>query len=226
MKKILIVDALPSSLSRHESLLARDDVQVFGSTSPDAAIALHRKERADLVILDLDLPGGSAESFCRRIRSDPELKRVSVIVLCRNSEADLKRASQCRANLCLTRPVRGGPLRLAAERLLDVPDRRSYRVLVRVEGGEAPSMRAFFCTSGNLSTAGLLIETDTALAKGDVVTCSFFLPDRARIVAQAEVVRVAPKPDGKFQYGLHFLHLAPGERALMKAFVDARPGRG
>lgn len=220
-----MVDALASSLSRHQALLARADLQVLGSTSADEALAMLRAEGVDLVIVDLDLPGGGAERLCGRIREEAELKQTSLIVLCRNREADLQKASRCRANACLTRPVRGAALRQVAERLLDVPDRRSYRVLVRVEADASAHVTAFFCTSGNLSTAGLLIETDAKLARSDVLTCSFFLPDRARIVARGEVVRIAAKHDGHFQYGLRWVSLPPGERAAIRAFVKAKPGR-
>lgn len=225
LKKILVVDALAASLSRHKALLARADVQVFGSTSGDEALGILRAEGIDLVVVDLDLPGGGAEALCGKIREDPDLKGTSLIVMCRNSEAALKKAAKCRANACLTRPIRGAALRQAADRLLAVPDRRSYRVLVRVEADSVAHRAAFFCTSGNLSTAGLLIETDARLAKGDALTCSFFLPDRARIVARAEVVRIAPKPDGHLQYGLRFVNLPMGERAAIRAFVNAKPGR-
>jgi CheY-like chemotaxis protein len=226
MKKILVVDPLASSLARQRALLERADVEVFGSADAAAALEIHRRERVDLIIVDLDLPGAGAEELCGRIRGDAELKTVSVIVVCRNREADLQRASACRANACLTRPVRGPQLRQAAERLFDVPDRRSYRVLVRVETEDASAKRAFFCTSKNLSAAGLLIETDTPLASGDVITCSFFLPERARIVARAEVVRVGGPSNGSFQYGVRFRELGPGDRAAIRSFVEARPGRG
>ncbi|MBI3891169.1 MAG: response regulator [Candidatus Wallbacteria bacterium] len=45
------------------------------------ALELARRERPDLVLLDLGMPGMSGEEVCAKMRSDPELKRIPVVIL-------------------------------------------------------------------------------------------------------------------------------------------------
>jgi DNA-binding NarL/FixJ family response regulator len=47
----------------------------------DEALAVTRHERPDVVLIDLELPGGDGLEITRRIFSDPELEGVRVIVL-------------------------------------------------------------------------------------------------------------------------------------------------
>ena len=62
--------------------------------------------RPDLVLLDLNLPGTSGHGILEEIKSDPQLKRLPVIVLTgSNSEKDVTEAYEDHANACLIKPV-------------------------------------------------------------------------------------------------------------------------
>lgn len=60
------------------------------SVAPDgnAAVAKFRAEGADLILLDLMLPGRSGIEVCRAIRSLPTAQPIIVMVTARQSEAD------------------------------------------------------------------------------------------------------------------------------------------
>lgn len=47
----------------------------------EAALVLLREERADLLILDLDMPRKNGFEVCRELRADPDLRAVHVLVL-------------------------------------------------------------------------------------------------------------------------------------------------
>ena len=65
---------------------AEDDLDVVGEAGDgDEAFALAERERPDVVLIDLDLPGTDGLETTRRIFSEPALEGVRVVVL---SESD------------------------------------------------------------------------------------------------------------------------------------------
>jgi DNA-binding NarL/FixJ family response regulator len=61
---------------------AEDDVAVAGvAGDSEEALALTERERPDIVLVDLDLPGAGGLETTRRIFADPALEGVRVIVL-------------------------------------------------------------------------------------------------------------------------------------------------
>jgi len=81
-------------------------------TGQDALDWLYQREdfteapRPDFVLLDLNLPATSGESVLEELKSDPNLKRIPVIILTGlKSEADLIEAYDAGANACLLKPV-------------------------------------------------------------------------------------------------------------------------
>jgi DNA-binding NarL/FixJ family response regulator len=67
---------------------AEDDISVVGvAGDSDEALALTERERPDVVLIDLDLPGADGLETARRIFSDEALADVRVIVLS-DSDAD------------------------------------------------------------------------------------------------------------------------------------------
>ena len=66
----------------------------------------------------------------------------------------------------------------------------------------------------------MLLETDKPLAKGDTVSCSFFLPNSERIGAEGEIVRVVRKAVRTFQYGVRFVALLPEYRSAIETFIN------
>lgn len=81
-------------------------------TGDDALDWLYRRDdyadapRPDLVVLDLNLPATSGHDILRKVKTDPELKRLPVIILTGStSEEDLRRAYDRHANACLVKPI-------------------------------------------------------------------------------------------------------------------------
>jgi c-di-GMP-binding flagellar brake protein YcgR len=108
--------------------------------------------------------------------------------------------------------------------LLDISWRESYRVLVSVSVSGSSKDRSFFCRSGNISTTGMLIETEKVFAQGDRLACSFFLPDSAQIKTNGEIVRVIKQDDGSktCQYGIKFSMLPAEAKSAIEVFVEKK----
>lgn len=219
MKKILIVDDLEPFIKQEKSLLARADFQIFTARSARNALEIHAREHMDLIVTDLNMPVMNGDEMVRLIRSDPQMKHVSVIIIASLKKTDMERCASCGANDCITRPLDPKKLFEKISRLLDVPERRAVRVLIKVTVKGNLGIEPFFGSTLNISASGLLLETEKILARGDIVTCSFFLPDSERILADCEVMRVA-KRERQFLYGLRFIELTEKDKDSIEGFIN------
>ena len=62
--------------------------------------------RPDLVLLDLNLPGKNGPEVLEEIKSDPELRRIPVMILSTShADSDLQRAYDLHANCYIAKPV-------------------------------------------------------------------------------------------------------------------------
>jgi CheY-like chemotaxis protein len=224
MKKILVTDRVMTILEKEKSFLDREGVKLFTAAENDEVLSIHRTEKVDIIIADLHAPGMKSEELCSTIRSDGALSKVSIIILCPDSAEDIERSKQCKANVVLTMPMDPAQLLGKVRQLLDISWRESYRVLVSVSVSGSSKERSFFCRSGNISTSGMLIETDKVFEKGDRLSCSFFLPDSAQIKTSGEVVRVIKPVAGSknCQYGLKFFMLPAEAKSAIEVFVERK----
>jgi hypothetical protein len=170
------------------------------------------------------MPGMSAEQLCAQIRNDEALRQVSLLMISPDTSSDREKASRCKPNAIMTLPINTAQLLERVQLLLDIPWRGSFRVLlsVAVEGDDKGN--AFFCSSENISSSGLLIETDRVISKNDRVTCKFFLPGSEQIVVRGEVVRIMKPDAGKNvnQYGVRFLEIDQKTQTSIASFVKKR----
>jgi CheY-like chemotaxis protein len=225
MKKILLVNDVATLIEKERTILNRSDIKIFTAASSEEAIAVHRKEKVDLIIADMDLPGISGDKLCAAVKNDEDMKYVSFIIVCGGGEADLHRVARCRADLHIKKPIRPLQFLESVGKLLDIPERKSYRVLLRATVDGKFGNKPFFCSSQDISATGLLLEADKALEKGDVMTCSFFLPGAARIESEAEVMRVVTREDGALRYGVRYIGLKPAYKSAIDDFIKKRSDR-
>ncbi len=78
---ILVVDDEPDISALVAYHLARESYRVRTVSDGEEAIEAIRKERPDLVVLDLMLPGSSGLDVLGRLRAEPEYRALPVILL-------------------------------------------------------------------------------------------------------------------------------------------------
>jgi two-component system phosphate regulon response regulator PhoB len=83
---ILVVDDEPDLLELVRFNLDRAGFRVETAASGEEALARLRRSTPDLLVLDLMLPDLSGEEVCRRVRADPGLAGLPVIMLTAKSE--------------------------------------------------------------------------------------------------------------------------------------------
>jgi CheY-like chemotaxis protein len=219
MRKIIIVNSIHAFLERDKSILNRVDFRIYTATSGEEALRIHREERANLIVADLDLPDMGGDALCALIREESVIRNVSIILVCQDIPEELERVSMCGANAWVTKPVRPELLIESVGQLLAVSLRKGYRVLLKAKVNGARENVPFFCTSHNISVSGILLETEKVLKPGDCITCAFFLPGSQQIEVDGEVVRLEEKPDGLHHYGIRFIDLAPAFREEIEKFI-------
>jgi CheY-like chemotaxis protein len=224
MKKILVTDDVTSLISKEKSFLDREGVKLLLVAKNDDVLPVHRAEKTNIIIITLKSPGMKSEELCSAIRANDAMRNVSIIMICQDNAADIERCEQCKANVVLTLPVDPAVLLEKVRQLLEISWRESYRVLVSVMIEGSNKDRPFFGRSGNISTTGILIESEKALAIGDQLMCSFFLPGSSQIKTNGVIVRVMKQVgvSKACQYGVRFSQLAPEARSAIEEFVDRK----
>ena len=226
MKKVILVNSAHHYLDREEGLAKRADFRIFAVATGREALLTHRREKADLIVADLELPDMGGDELCEQVRRESEIRNVSFIVTCPSDSGSLARASRCGANSWVTKPFRPAALLEKIEELITISTRRGYRVLLRARVRGAMDNAVFFCTSHNISVTGMLIETEKHLVKGDQLTCMFFLPGSRQIEVNGDVVRSVTLPDGSYHYGIRFADLPPEFSGVIEQFVATAASKG
>jgi CheY-like chemotaxis protein len=222
MKKILIVDDLRPFIEKERNILNRADFHLLTAASGEDALEIVKKEHVDLILTDLNMPGMNGDDLSKAIRNDDALKRVSIIIVCSNKESDMERCAASGANEVITRPLDARKLIEKATMLLNVPKRKHLRVLMKVVVNGNFRSEPFFCTTHNISTSGILLESERTLSKGDTITCSFFIPGSERIEVEGAVKRVERQGKGSFLYGVRFIGLGPDKERIVDEYVKKK----
>lgn len=80
-KRVLIIEDSLTYAAIVKEAVEDGGLEVFVATSGEEGIKLARQEKPDLILLDLMLPGISGYEVCRRLKQDPELKNIIVVVV-------------------------------------------------------------------------------------------------------------------------------------------------
>ena len=105
MKKIVLIEDDSDLFALVKYNLEREGFAVRGLQTGKGAVELCRRERADLIILDIMLPDADGLDICRAIRADANLAQTPVIFLtARASETDRILGLELGANDYLVKP--------------------------------------------------------------------------------------------------------------------------
>lgn len=104
--KILYVEDNDDNVYVLKSRLTRAGHTVVIAVDGEAGIAAARRERPDLILMDLSLPGVDGWEATRRLKADAETKRIPVIALSAHAMAgDREKALAAGCDDYDTKPV-------------------------------------------------------------------------------------------------------------------------
>ena len=105
VKIIVIEDDATIRAVLEMALLGAGFVHVSSCSRGDEGLEAVKRQKPDLVLLDLMLPGLDGFAICRRIRETPALASVRVIMLtARTQNEDIVRGLECGADDYVTKP--------------------------------------------------------------------------------------------------------------------------
>lgn len=218
--RILLVDHSRGALLFQETILRRRDTLVFTALAGSEALQKARTEFPQLIIFGFDLFDMTAPEFCREVRSDEELRNVSLLLVCdrdSSDHADLCLGAGC--NDVIYRPLQRRELDQKVERLTSIPVRRQLRTITRIEISLEKNGRFILGRSINISANGILVEVDRVLPGDGALRLHFFLPgDPKALQLEASVLR-AEFSGSMAKYGIRFNNLGPEDRERIERFV-------
>ncbi|MDX1599981.1 MAG: response regulator [Anaerolineales bacterium] len=120
-KKILIVEDVEFNLDLLVQLL-EDEYQLVSAGDGQAGIELASRERPDLILMDMSLPGLNGWEATRRIKSDLALAHIPIIGLSAHAlRAERDQAMEAGCDEYLTKPVDEELLFAAIRRTFGAP---------------------------------------------------------------------------------------------------------
>lgn len=224
MKKALLVDDVKLFIELEKTLLAnRSNLQLFTASSGPEAIDIHKKEKVDIILCDSYMPGMNGDEVCRIIRTDSELKNVSIIIITTNAQ-DIDMCLKAGANDVILKPINPSEFMQKVGKYINIPVRRDIRIPARI-GVEGTPSRSFSGNTVNISISGVLIESAEPISDksvGDTIKIDIFLPDSVHPISiTGKVVRrVANGKDKLPHYGIQFMNIAGKDRTIIGEHIE------
>jgi DNA-binding response OmpR family regulator len=103
--RVLIVEDEPHIVLSLEFLLQREGYETAAAADGEEGLALVRRLRPDVVLLDIMMPRRNGYEVCQAIKADPELRRIPVIMLsAKAQEVEVLRGLELGATAYIAKP--------------------------------------------------------------------------------------------------------------------------
>ena len=94
MSKVIVIDDDPMFRRLAQMVLKKKDVAVCDADNAADGIALIRREKPDVVFLDVAMPGTNGLEALEQIRQDPEIAGTKVFFLTGAEEENVKQQAE------------------------------------------------------------------------------------------------------------------------------------
>jgi len=117
--RVLIVDDDPAALRMIEYIFDRADYEVYLAATGPEALSKANEAKPDLVILDVMMPKVTGLEVCQRLRAQPALARLPIIMLSAKDQLEDKvNGFEAGADDYVSKPVEPQELLARAKALL------------------------------------------------------------------------------------------------------------
>ena len=79
-KKILIIEDEPGLLEMYKLYFERAGYQVFDALGGELGLEIAKKEKPDLILLDILMPGVNGWEVIKKLKSNPETNQILILV--------------------------------------------------------------------------------------------------------------------------------------------------
>ena len=91
LKKLLIIEDEPMLIEMYLAKFNKQELSIISANSAEQGFAMTKKEKPDLILLDMLLPMGNGIDFLEKIRKDENIKDTKVLVFSNYDEPDTKK---------------------------------------------------------------------------------------------------------------------------------------
>jgi two-component system, OmpR family, alkaline phosphatase synthesis response regulator PhoP len=121
-RNVLIADDEQNIVISLQYLMKREGHAVSVARDGREALAAIQRDRPDLVLLDVMMPGLSGFDVCQAVRADPELAGVKILLLtAKGRDTDLAKGLALGADGYMTKPFSTQELAARVRALLESP---------------------------------------------------------------------------------------------------------
>lgn len=193
--RILLADDSRFFRAIESQFLQKTPVEILEAGDCDAALAILRNEKPDLVYMAFSLPKNSGADCCQTIKNDPALRTIPVVLVCDQGETgqpEVARQKGCDA--FLIKPLdRHSFLQVGRQFLEGIREHRqpSFFPLTFTANGEEFTGKCL-----DISGGGMFVESQADIPTGTQIKLAFKLPDgqATEIDCNAEISWLNRKP--------------------------------
>lgn len=80
-KRILVIEDQEDNRQIVRDLLSANGYELTDAITGEEGVAFAKRDRPDLILMDIQLPGIDGYEATRRIKADPELRHIPIIVV-------------------------------------------------------------------------------------------------------------------------------------------------
>ena len=182
-QKIVLSDDPELVKTFEASFFNREDYILQKVLNGSEAFRVIEEEAPVLAVLSLDMDEFGGDECFRRIKKDPFLCLLPVILVCGHSPSDLAKCQAAGCENVITRPIDNWAFISMACRLLHIVGRASPRCRVSIPvhwGPEGDDIQSG--TIIDLNTGGMFIRTEVFLPADKNIRLRFFLPGSEKVV--------------------------------------------
>ena len=105
-KKVLVVDDSSTVLMMQRMVLSKHAYEVVTAANGEDAIQVAVREKPDLILMDVIMPKMDGFEACRRIRQEPDVQNVPIIMVTTRGEAlNMEKGYESGCNDYVTKPI-------------------------------------------------------------------------------------------------------------------------
>ncbi len=131
--RILVVDDTPANIKLLDAVLSPRGYEVLTAASGPEGLEVVARQRPDLVLLDILMPGMDGYEVCRRLRADPLTAVLPVIMITASGAEEKLKAIEAGADDFVVKPFDQAELLARVKSLLRV---KEYHDIIQGQAAE------------------------------------------------------------------------------------------
>jgi len=233
--RILLVDDVLPFIELQKTYLKRTTCRIVTARTGAQALKICRQDRPDLVVLDEAMPEMDGIEACRRLKDDPVLGPVPVVLV--STEGRREDCLRAGCDGVLIKPFDAPAFLEMVRRFAPLRERLESRIPVSCRVEFSARSASYTAYTRDLSPHGIFLKSPRPFAVGTRLRLVLHLPERLGaggrgtrpLELQGEVRRVVRPASGSSRLpgvGVHFLDISTEALRAIEEFITARRGCG